>query len=81
MNCGVSLPTPQRHATVQDMLGTEAETVAVCLTYRGTDTGGFLKGHPASGQSFEVGAICIWRMAIMRGPRGPDTGAAKGRAW
>jgi len=35
----------------------------VRLTYRGTDTGGFVRGYPATGKPFEFGAIYIWRLA------------------
>jgi predicted ester cyclase len=53
---------PDLHATVDDLLAAEADTVVARLTYRGTDTGGFLRGYPATGRPFEFGAIYIWRL-------------------
>jgi steroid delta-isomerase-like uncharacterized protein len=54
---------PDLHATVDDLIGAEADTVVVRLTYRGTDTGGFLRGYPATGKPFVFAAIYIWRLS------------------
>lgn len=32
------------------------------LTYRGTDSGGFVRGYPATGKPFEFTAIYLWRL-------------------
>jgi steroid delta-isomerase-like uncharacterized protein len=60
---GLVNPCPDFHATVEDLIGAEGDTVVTRLTYRGTDTGGFVKGHAATGKPFEFGAIYIWRLA------------------
>ena len=60
---GLLSACPDLHATVEDLIGAEDETVVSRLTYRGTDRGGFVKGHAATGKPFEFGAICIWRVA------------------
>jgi len=54
---------PDLHATINELLGADADTVVVRPTYRGTDTGGFLRGYPATGRPFECGAIYIWRLS------------------
>ncbi len=54
---------PDFRTTVEDLLSGESDTVIARLTHRGTDTGGFVKGHPASGKPFEFTAIYIWRLA------------------
>jgi len=51
------------HATVQDLIAAEDDSVVARLTYRGTDTGGFVRGYAATGKPFEFGAIYIWRLA------------------
>jgi predicted ester cyclase len=51
------------HATVDDLIGGENDTVIARLTYRGADTGGFVKGHLATGKPFEFTAIYVWRLA------------------
>jgi predicted ester cyclase len=60
---GLLNPCPDFHATVEDLMGAEGDTVVTRLTYRGTDTGGFVKGHAATGKPFEFGAIYIWRLS------------------
>jgi steroid delta-isomerase-like uncharacterized protein len=55
-------PCPDFHATVHDLIGADSDTVVTRLTYRGTDTGGFVRGQPASGKPFAFGAIYIWRL-------------------
>ncbi|MCA1647896.1 MAG: ester cyclase [Chloroflexi bacterium] len=60
---GLLNPCPDFHATVEELIGAENDTVVTRLTYRGTDTGGFLRGHAATGKPFEFGAIYIWRLA------------------
>jgi steroid delta-isomerase-like uncharacterized protein len=52
---------PDLHASIDDLLSVEEHKVMVRLTYRGTDTDGFLKGHPATGKSFEFTAIYLWK--------------------
>jgi predicted ester cyclase len=52
-----------RNATVENLIGVEGSTVVTRLTYRGTDTGRFVRGHAATGKAFEFGAIYIWRLA------------------
>ena len=59
---GLLEPCPDFHATVEDLIGAEGDTVVTRLTYRGTDTGGFVKNHTATGKPFEFGAIYIWRL-------------------
>jgi predicted ester cyclase len=54
---------PDFQATVEDLIGADGDTVVTRLTYRGTDTGGFVKGRAATGKPFEFGAIYIWRLA------------------
>ena len=54
---------PDLHATVADVIAGERDVVVTRLTYRGTDTGGFVRGHSATGRPFEFGAIYIWRLA------------------
>lgn len=53
---------PDLHATVEGLLSAERQTVVLRLTYRGTDTGGFLRGYPATNKPFEFGAMYIWRL-------------------
>ncbi|HLZ30319.1 MAG TPA: ester cyclase [Chloroflexota bacterium] len=60
---GLLNPCPDLHATVEDLIGADGDTVVTRLTYRGTDTGGFIRGHAATGKPFEFGAIYIWRLA------------------
>jgi predicted ester cyclase len=60
---GLLNPCPDFRATVEDLIGAEHYTVATRLTYRGTDTGGFVRGHAATGKRFEFGAIYIWRLS------------------
>jgi len=60
---GLLKPCPDFHATVEDLIAAEGDTVVTRLTYRGTDTGGFVRGHSATGKPFEFGAIYIWRLA------------------
>jgi predicted ester cyclase len=60
---GLLNPCPDFHATIEDLIGAENDTVVTRLTYRGTDTGGFVRGHAATGKAFEFGAIYIWRLA------------------
>ena len=55
-------PCPDFHATVHDLIGAEDDTVVTRLTYRETDTSGFVGGHPASGKPFAFVAIYIWRL-------------------
>ena len=55
--------SPDLHATIEDLLSVEGHRVMVRLTYRGTDTDGFLKGHPATGKSFEFSAMYLWQLA------------------
>jgi steroid delta-isomerase-like uncharacterized protein len=50
------------HVTVNDLLSAENDTVVARLTYRGIDTGGFVKGQPATGKPFEFTAIYVWRL-------------------
>jgi steroid delta-isomerase-like uncharacterized protein len=56
-------PAPDLRATIEDLIAGERETIIARLTYRGTDTGGFVRGHPATGKGFEFTAIYIWRLA------------------
>ena len=56
-------PAPDLRATIEDLIAGERETIIARLTYRGTDTGGFVRGHPATGKRFEFTAIYIWRLA------------------
>ena len=49
-------------AMVEDVIGAERDMVVARVTYRGTDTGGFLRGHAATGQAFEFTAIYLWRL-------------------
>jgi predicted ester cyclase len=51
---GLLNPCPDFHTTVEDLIGAEGDTVVTRLTYRGTDTGGFVKGHAATGKPFEL---------------------------
>ena len=60
---GLLNPCPDFHATVEDLIGAEGDTVVTRLIYRGTDTGGFVRGHAATGKPFEFGAIYIWRLS------------------
>ena len=60
---GLLNPCPDFHATIEDLIGAENDTVVTRLTYRGTDTGGFVRGHAATGKAFEFGAIYLWRLA------------------
>jgi steroid delta-isomerase-like uncharacterized protein len=60
---GLLNPCPDFHATIEDLIGAENDTVVTRLTYQGTDTGGFVRGHAATGKPFEFGAIYIWRLA------------------
>lgn len=56
-------PCPDFHATVEDLIAGENNTVIARLTYRATDTGGFVKGHAPTGKPFEFTAIYLWRLA------------------
>jgi len=56
-------PCPELHATVEEVMAGERDSVIARLTYRGTDTGGVVQGHAATGKSFEFTAIYIWRVA------------------
>lgn len=58
----VSNACPDLHATIEQLIDAEDDKVVARLTDRGTDTGGFLRGQPATGKSFEFGAIYIWRL-------------------
>jgi len=60
---GLLNPCPDFHATIEDLIGAENDTVVTRLTYRGTDTGGFVRGHAAAGKAFEFGAIYVWGLA------------------
>jgi len=60
---GLLNPCPDFRATVEDLIGAEHDMVITRLTYRGTDTGGFVRGHAATGKRFEFGAIYIWRLS------------------
>jgi predicted ester cyclase len=60
---GLLNPCPDFRATVEDLIGADGDTVVTRLTYRGTDTGGFVRGRAATGKPFEFGAIYIWRLA------------------
>ena len=60
---GLLNPCPDFRATVEDLISAEGDTVVSRLTYRGTDRGGFVKGHAATGKPFEFGAIYIWRLS------------------
>ncbi len=62
MALSASNACPDPHATIEDLLGAQAHTVVVRLRYRGTDTGGFVRGYPATGKPFEFGAMYIWRV-------------------
>ena len=59
---GLVSACPNFHATVEDLIGGERDTVVTRVTYRGTDTSGFVKGHAATGKPFEFGGIYIWRL-------------------
>lgn len=54
---------PDFSAAVEDLLAGENDTVVARFTYRGTDVGGFVKGHPATGKPFAFTAIYLWRLA------------------
>lgn len=56
-------PCPDFRATVEETIGGENDTVIARVTYRGTDTGGFVQGHPPTGRRFEFTAMYIWRVA------------------
>jgi steroid delta-isomerase-like uncharacterized protein len=56
-------PCPDFRATVEDVFPGEGDRVVCRLTYRGTDTGGFVRGHAATGKPFEFSAIYVWRLA------------------
>src|SRR5579859_4500035 len=47
---GLVNPCPDLHATVEDLIGGKQHTVVARLSYRGTDTGGFVRGHAATGK-------------------------------
>ena len=50
-----------RNATVENLIGVEGGTVVTRLTYRGTDTGGLSRDMRRRAESFEFGAIYVWR--------------------
>jgi steroid delta-isomerase-like uncharacterized protein len=56
-------PSPDFRASIEDLIGAEQDAVVARLTYRGTDSGGFVRGHAATGKAFEFTAIYIWRLA------------------
>jgi steroid delta-isomerase-like uncharacterized protein len=56
-------PCPDFRASIEDLIGAEQDAVVARLTYRGTDTGGFVRGHAATGRAFEFTAIYLWRLA------------------
>lgn len=51
-----------RHETIIEEIVAEGDTVAVCLTLRGTHVGPF-RGLPASGKQFEVGGYRFFTMS------------------
>jgi predicted ester cyclase len=57
------LECPDFRATVEDLIAAEGDTVVTRLVYRGTGTGGLVRGHAATGKAFEFCAIYIWRMS------------------
>ena len=49
------------HQTIIEEIVGEGDTVAVCLTLRGTHTGPF-RGLPASGKHFEIGGYRFYKV-------------------
>lgn len=46
-------------ATIDELIEAEHGKVVARLTYRGTDSGGFVRGYPATGKPFEFTAIYL----------------------
>jgi len=53
--------SPDMTAEIHDMVAAD-DRVAIRATYRGTDTGGFLPGMPATGKPFEMEAMYMVRV-------------------
>jgi steroid delta-isomerase-like uncharacterized protein len=49
------------HETTIEEIASEGDTVAVCLTLRGTHSGPF-RGVPASGKQFEIGGYRFFKL-------------------
>ena len=52
---------PAHETMIEEIVG-EGDTVAVCLTLRGTHTGPF-RGMPASGKSFAIGGYRFYKLS------------------
>jgi steroid delta-isomerase-like uncharacterized protein len=50
------------HETIIDEIAGEGNTVAVCLTLRGTHSGPF-RGLPASGKQIEIGGYRFYKIS------------------